>query len=44
MIRRHGLEKKGLRVNLSKTRLTAEGERHNFKENCAVCSKRVGST
>ena len=43
-----GYEMKGMRVNLSKTRLMVGGKRHNTKKTvgkwpCAVCGKGVGS-
>jgi len=41
------LEMKGMRVNLSKTKLMVGGERHNTRKTvgktpCAVCGKGVG--
>ena len=43
-----GYEMRGMRVNLSKTRLMVGGKRHNTKKTvgkwpCAVCGKGVGS-
>ena len=42
-----GLERKGLMVNLSKTKLMVGGERHNMLRNvgkwvCAICGKDKG--